>query len=119
MDIGRVLKDSWAIFAKDWGALIVAALITFVLGVVTLGILAVPLSAGLYLMILRRVREGRKAEVGDVFGCFDRLGAYFVAYLLFLGIGLAFAVIVGCRSCCSCIHNSGARPSASSCSLSP
>ena len=63
MDIGRVLKDSWAIFVKDWGALIVAALIMVLLGVVTLGILFVPLSAGLYLMILRRVREGRKAEV--------------------------------------------------------
>jgi len=25
------------------------------------------------------VREGHKAEVGDVFGCFDRLGAYVVA----------------------------------------
>ena len=72
MDIGRILKDSWAIFVKDWGALIVAALIMVVLGGITLGILAVPLSAGLYLMILRRVREGRKAEVGDVFACFDR-----------------------------------------------
>ena len=27
MDIGRVLKDSWTIFTKDWGALLVAALI--------------------------------------------------------------------------------------------
>ena len=86
MDIGRVLKDSWTIFARDWGALVVAALITFVLGVLTLGILSVPLTAGLYLMILRRVREGRQAQVGDVFGCFDRLGAYVVAYLLFLAL---------------------------------
>ena len=94
MDVGRVLKDSWVIFAKDWAALIVGALITFVLGAVTLGILAVPLSAGLYLMLLRRVREGRKAEVGDVFGCFDRLGAYLVAYLLLLALGLVVAAIV-------------------------
>lgn len=109
MDIGRVLKDSWAIFVKDWGALIVAALIMVLLGVVTLGILFVPLSAGLYLMILRRVREGRKAEVGDVFGCFDRLGAYLVAYVLFLGIGLVFAVIVGLPLVLLVIHNTGAR----------
>src|SRR5271169_4422609 len=94
MDVGRVLKDSWVIFAKDWAALIVGALITFVLGAVTLGILAVPLSAGLYLMLLRRVREGRKAEVGDVFGCFDRLGAYLLAYLLLLAFGLVVAAIV-------------------------
>ena len=109
MDIGRVLKDSWAIFVKDWGALIVAALITTVLGVITLGILAVPLSAGLYLMILRRVREGRKAEVGDVFGCFDRFGAFLLAYLLFLGIALVFAVIVGLPLVLLVIHNTGAR----------
>ncbi len=109
MDIGRVLKDSWIIFSKDWGALIVASLITAVLGGVTLGFLYVPLIAGLYLMILRRVREGRKAEVGDVFGCFDRLGAYIVAYLLFLGIGLVFAVIVGLPLVLLVIHNSGAR----------
>ena len=109
MDIGRVLKDSWAIFVKDWGALIVAALITTVLGVITLGILAVPLSAGLYLMILRRVREGRKAEVGDVFGCFDRFGAFLLAYLLFLGIALVFAVIVGLPLVLLVIDNTGAR----------
>jgi hypothetical protein len=109
MDIGRVLKDSWVIFAKDWVALIVAALITIILSVVTLGILAVPLSAGLYRMILRRIREGRQAEVGDVFGCFDRFGAYFLAYLLFLGIGLVYVAVVGLPLVLLVINNSGAR----------
>jgi len=109
MDVGRVLKDSWTIFAKDWGALLVAALIAFLLGAVTLGILGPALLAGIYLMVLRRVREGRKAEIGDVFGCFDRLGAYIVAYLLFLGIVLAFVVIVGSPLLLLVIHNSGAR----------
>ena len=109
MDIGRVLKDSWTIFTKDWGALLVAALIAFVLSIVTFGLLGPALLAGLYLMVLRRVREGRKAEIGDVFGCFDRVGAYVVAYLLFLAIALAFAVIVGSPLLLLVIHNSGAR----------
>ena len=109
MDIGRVLKDSWAIFVKDWGALIVASLITFALSIVTLGLLSVALSAGLYRMILGRVREGRKAAVGDVFACFDRLGSYIVAYLLILVIGLAFAVVVGLPLVLLVINNSGAR----------
>ncbi len=109
MDIGRVLKDSWTIFTKDWGALLVAALIAFVLSLVTLGLLSPALLAGLYLMVLRRVREGRKAEIGDVFGCFDRVGAYVVAYLLFLALALAFAVIVGSPLLLLVIHNSGAR----------
>ena len=109
LDIGRVLKDSWAIFAKDWGPLILGALITLLLGIVTLGFLFVPLLAGLYFMVLRRVREGRKAEIRDVFGCFDRLGAYVVAYLLFIAIGLAFVVIVGAPLLLLVIPNSGAR----------
>jgi hypothetical protein len=109
MDIGRVLKDSWTIFTKDWGALLVAALIVFVLSAVTLGLLGPVLLGGLYLMVLRRVREGRKAEIGDVFGCFDRIGPFLVAYLLFLAIVLAFAVIVGSPLLLLVIHDSGAR----------
>jgi hypothetical protein len=109
MDIGRVLKDSWAIFAKDWGALILAALITFALSLVTLGVLSVVLSAGLYNMILRRVREGRKARAGDVFSCFDRLGAYVVAYLLLLALVAALALIVGLPAVLLVIPRAGAR----------
>jgi hypothetical protein len=109
MDIGRVLKDSWTIFTKDWGALLVAALIAFLLTLVTVGILGPALLAGLYLMVLRRVREGRKAAIGDVFGCFDRIGPYLVAYLLFVAIALAFVVIVGAPLLLLVIHDSGAR----------
>jgi len=109
MDIGRVLKDSWTLFAKDWGALLVAALIVFVLSGVTLGLLGPALLGGLYLMVLRRVREGRKAEVGDVFGCFERIGPFLLAYLLFLGIALAFAVIIGSPLLLLVVHDSGAR----------
>ena len=94
MDIGKALKDSWELFAKDALALIVASLITVLLGTLSLGIVLVPLVAGLYLMVMRRVREGRPAEIGDVFACFDRFGAYFVAFLMFLAIGFAFAVVL-------------------------
>src|ERR1035437_1700167 len=109
MDIGRVLKDSWTIFVRDWVVLVVASLITLVLAVITLLILLVPLLAGLYLMILRRVREGRPAQVGDVFGCFDRLGAYVVAYLLFLAFGLVVAAVVLPPFLLLVVGHSGAR----------
>jgi hypothetical protein len=109
MDIGRVLKDSWTIFVRDWVVLVVASLITLVLAVITLLILFVPLLAGLYLMILRRVREGRPAQVGDVFACFDRLGAYVVAYLLFLAFGLAAAAVVVPPFLLLIVGHSGAR----------
>ena len=95
MDIGRVLKDSWGIFTRDWGVLVLGALLTGILTVVTLGILCLPLCAGLYLMMLGRVRQGRKPEVRDLFACLDRTGAYLLAYLLFVGIALAFVAVVG------------------------
>ena len=109
MDVGRILKDSWTIFVRDWVALVVASLITLVLGGLTLGILYVPLLAGIDLMILRRVREGRPAQVGDVFGCFDRLGAYIVAYLLFLAFALAAAAVVLPPFLLLVVGHSGAR----------
>jgi hypothetical protein len=94
MDIGKALRDSWELFAKDALALIVASLIVLLLGTLSLGIVLVPLVAGLYLMIMRRVREGRPAEIGDVFACFDRFGDYFLAFLVFLAIGFAFAAVL-------------------------
>ncbi len=109
MDIGRVLKDSWVIFTKDWGVLILGALITLALSVVTVGILAAPLCAGLYLMMLRRVREGRKPEMRNVFDCCDRIGAFLLAYLLFVGVALAFAVVVGAPLLLLVVRDSGAR----------
>jgi hypothetical protein len=87
MDIARVLKDSWVLFKSDWLALIVGSLIAGVLGSLTLGVLAMPLSAAIYLMILRRVREGRPAEIGDVFALMHRFVPLFVAGLL---MGLAY-----------------------------
>jgi uncharacterized membrane protein len=109
MDIGRVLKDSWVIFTKDWGVLVVSALVTLALSLVSLGILGGPLCAGLYLMVVRRVRQGRKPEVRDVFACFDRIGAFALAYLLFVGVGLAFAAVVGTPLLLLVVPDSGAR----------
>jgi hypothetical protein len=109
MDIGRVLKDSWVIFTKDWGVLVMGALIAVVLSFVTLGILGLALSGGVYLMVLRRVREGRKPEVRDVFACFDRLWAFVLAYLLLLGIALAFVAVVLTPFLALTLPDSGAR----------
>ena len=109
MDIGRVLKDSWVLFTKDWIALVVGALIAYLLGLVTIGIVAVPLFAGVYLMVIRRVREGRKAEIGDVFATFNRFGDYFVAFLVFVGIALVVVVVVGAPLLLLVVNNTGVR----------
>lgn len=99
LDLGAILRDGWVLFAKDWVALAVALLIAGVLGMLTLGILLPVLYGGVYKMILRRIREGRPAEIGDVFSCFDRFGPLFVFFLLMMVIvvllfGIAFAPLL-------------------------
>jgi hypothetical protein len=98
MDIGKILKNGWELFVRDIGPLIVGALIAGVLSVLSLLILAGPLFGGLYLMIVRRIREGRPAEFGDVFACFDRFGTLFLAFWgggLLILLGLALLVVPG------------------------
>jgi len=96
IDIGLALKQAGRLFLKDIGPLIIGAIIAGLLSIVTLGILAGPLVAGLYGMVIGRVRDGRQPRVGDVFDGFDRFWAYFFAALvLVLLIGLASITIVG------------------------
>ena len=96
LDIGQVFKRGWDLFVKDIGALIVGGIIAAALSILTLGILVGPLFAGLYGMVVHRVRDGKPAEVGDVFGQMDRFWSFFAAALV-LGIliGLASITIVG------------------------
>ncbi len=96
LDIGLALKQAARLFVKDLAPLIIAALITGALGVLTLGILAGPLVAGLYGMVIGRVRDGRQPKVGDVFSGLRRFWSYLAAALvLVLLIGLASITIVG------------------------
>ncbi len=96
LDVGLSFKGGWKTFTADIVPLLVGGLIAGVLSVVTLGILAGPLVAGLYSMIVGRIRDGRRAEIGDVFSCMDRFWSFFAAALvLFVLIGLASLTIVG------------------------
>ncbi len=96
LDIGLAFKEGWSLFVKDIGPLLLGALVAGALTVLSLGILGGPLFAGLYAMVVGRVRDGRPAEVGDVFSCMGRFWAFFVAALVLLVlIGLASLTIVG------------------------
>ena len=96
LDIGLAIKQGARLFVNDIGPLIIAAIVAGLLSIVTLGILAGPLVAGLYGMVIGRVRDGRQPRVGDVFDGFDRFWAYFFAALvLALLVGLASITIVG------------------------
>ena len=96
LDVGLTMKQAWRLFVKDIGPLLIAGLITVALSVLSIGILAGPLTAGLYGMVMARVREGRQPEVGEVFNQFDRFWSFLGATLvLVILIGLAFLTIVG------------------------
>jgi hypothetical protein len=96
LDFGLVFKQSWRLFVKDLGALIIATIVAVALSVITIGILAGPLAAGLYGMVVGRVRDGRTPHVGDVFDQFGRFWSFFgAALVLGILIGLASLTIVG------------------------
>lgn len=95
MDFNKIFKYSWEIFVKDIVALLVGGIIASILSLVTLGILAGPLFGGLIKMVIRRVREKRPAEIGDVFSAMDQFGTLFVTTLvLFILIFLASLLCV-------------------------
>lgn len=91
LDLGMVFKEGWRLFVKDLGPILGGFLVATALGVVTLGILLGPLYAGLYRMVVARVRDGEQPRVGDVFNCLDRFWA-------FLGAGLALAILIALAS---------------------
>ncbi|NLE21336.1 MAG: hypothetical protein GX624_00935 [Actinobacteria bacterium] len=96
LDVGLAFKKGWDAFTADIVPFLVGTLIAGLLSVITLGILAGPLVAGLYSMAIRRIRDGRRAEIGDVFSCFDRFWSYlWAALVLVVLVGLASLTIVG------------------------
>jgi hypothetical protein len=96
LDVGQAFKGGWNAFTADIVPLLVGTLIAGLLSIVTLGILAGPLTAGLYNMVIGRVRDGRPAQIGDVFSCMNRFwGFLWAAIVLVVLIGLASLTIVG------------------------
>lgn len=95
MDLGRILKEGWELFLKDIIVLFVMAILYMVLTAVTLGILGGPMLAGTIDAVLRRTREGRAIQVGDLFARFDQFGRYLGAfYVLTILIGIGFCLLV-------------------------
>ena len=96
IDIGFALKHGWRLFFKDIAPLLLGTLIATALSIVTLGILAGPLFAGLYGMVVTRIRDEKPPEVGEIFSCMDRFWSFFgAAIVLMLAIGFSVITIVG------------------------
>jgi len=89
VDIGKAISRAFDLLFKNLVVLAVAMLLAYLVGGITFGILMGPLMAGMVLICLKLVR-GDKAEIGDVFKCFDKFGPTF---LLFLLTGVAVGVV--------------------------
>jgi uncharacterized membrane protein len=83
------LKESWEAFKQDAVLYILANLVVIALSVVSLGILAAPMTVGM-IGIVRKRRRGEAASVGDVFAGFSSFGASFVAMVV-----VALGVMIG------------------------
>jgi hypothetical protein len=98
MDVGKAFERGWKLFVKDVAPYVIGALILGALTVVTIGILYGPLAAGLYVMAVRRIRQNRTAEIGDIFWGLSHFWRFFGAALLLvvlIGIGFVFLIIPG------------------------
>jgi hypothetical protein len=98
MDVGKILGEAWRIYVRDIVVLVIATLVAGLLTIVTIGILAGAMFAGLYLMVIERIRDGKAPQVGDVFGCMDRwlqLFGTILALVILVAIGFLFFIVPG------------------------
>ncbi len=85
------LEQGFNLFKANVGVLALSSLVAMLLSVVTLGILAGPMMAGLILIILRIMDPAEaKPEVGDLFKGFE----YFLQSFLFLLLYVIVDVVV-------------------------
>jgi uncharacterized protein involved in cysteine biosynthesis len=85
---GEWIQDGFSLYKNNFGVLVVASIIALVLSLVTVGILAGPMAAGLSLITLRLIdRTKPTPAAGDIFQGFR----YFLQSFLFV---LAWGIIV-------------------------
>jgi uncharacterized membrane protein len=101
MDIGNLLKESWARFSSNIGnnivVFLVGAIAGSVIGGLTLFILGVPIFAGLY-KSFRKVQQGGNAEIGDLFSEFSNMSKWFPLWVVMILVGLVASITFGLGS---------------------
>jgi len=70
----RWIVQAWEMLAEDYWPWVGACLLWVVIASISLGILAGPMTIGLYMMALRRF-DGERVRAGDIFAGFERFWA--------------------------------------------
>jgi hypothetical protein len=81
LQFAPALARGWQIFTKDPLNLILGGLIAFI---VSLTIVLFPAMSAGYVYMVKRIAQGEKAELGDVFYGFNDFARYLVGGLIFL-----------------------------------
>lgn len=79
--ISRWITQAWEVVIADVWPWVGAVALVFLIGSVTMGIAAMPMTVGVYMMALRRF-EGRPVGAGDVFAGFQRFWSAIGLWLL-------------------------------------
>lgn len=95
------ITRGWETVSPDAGAFVVATLIVMGLSIITLGICAPPLSAGLYVMALRK-HDGHAVQANDVMAGFKYFGATWglgllatVPIMILVGLMVGLGLLAG------------------------
>lgn len=92
MNLGKCVQQSFDLYLKNFGALLLACLIAGVISAVSIGILAGPLVGGVLVLSLKLLR-GEKGELNEIFSHFDQLLPTLITTLLFAVVSLIFWII--------------------------
>ncbi len=100
VEFGRWFEKGFALYKENFGTLVVAMLIVWALGTVTLGILLPPLTAGFLLICLRLIDENEPPPTaGDVFKGFSVFLHSFLFCLLWFVVIFIGACLLGMVPC--------------------
>ena len=98
IEIGDLLKNSWATFSKSLVTNILIVLVGSILGSLisacTLGILGIPVFAGVA-KAMRKAQQGGTAEFSDLFSEFGNIGKWFMLWVLAIGLGIVSGITFG------------------------
>jgi len=97
MDIVKAFTDSWKIYMANFVTILLATLAVMIIGVVTLGLLYVPLLVGLQMLFIK-AKRGEAVLLNDIFVPVKRFFAIFfgsVWIALLVMIGLILFLIPG------------------------
>ncbi len=92
MNFGKNIQQSFDLYLKNFGTLLLACLIAGIISMVSIGILAGPLWGGVLALGLKLLR-GEKGELNEIFSHFDQFIPTLLTTLLFTAAGLVLWII--------------------------